>query len=389
MGPAPSESPISGLTPPKFDDGSDRLAWREAIIDWCDNVSACAAGGDNKSKGVATCLALTLYRSLPTGIKEQVKQSVRSGEVILTPDEGATPKDQMTTVRKILDIVAKDTAVDRISRMVRLNTQVHKCVRKNGENIKTFIARFKIPSFAYLNVIRADYHSAESQIFAMTLMINAKLGEQIFSNTISTLINGSKLATNEKEVHVAIRKSRLEKMIKAFKGVNDGDESELQECVDVITAAVAAHDKSLDDSEAAQGFISLANALDVLESLSLEQNSLGDMTDKPANDLRVTSAMLGGSTDNGRHSGTRNGQYQGWNGRPKGGYGYNNNNKGRFQRPWKGRDEWRREAPDLRADIDRKRNERAPVSGSKNDERFAKRMRNDDDHNNGSNQGFR
>lgn len=95
-------------------------------------------------------------------------------------------------MKKILGVVAKDTAVDRISRMVSLNTQVHKCVRMNGETIEQFIARFEVPSFAYFNIVRTDYNSAESQIFAITLIINAKLGEQAVANFISTLINESK-----------------------------------------------------------------------------------------------------------------------------------------------------------------------------------------------------
>lgn len=78
-----------------------------------------------------------------------------------------------------MDIIEKDTTVDRISRMVRINTQVHKCVRKGTENLKEFIKRFKIPSFAYLNIVRADYHSPESQIFDMMLIIIESLGEHV------------------------------------------------------------------------------------------------------------------------------------------------------------------------------------------------------------------
>lgn len=199
MGPDTTAVPASFLTPPIFTEVSDRLTWREAIRYWCDNVLSCTSGGDIKSKGIEACLALTLYRLLPPGTKQQVKQSVRSGEILLTPHEYHTAETQTDIVNKILDTVAKDTAVDRISRMVRLNTQDHKCIRKSGESIKQFITRFKIPAFAHLNIVRTDYNSAECQIFAMTLLINARLGDQSFANIVSTLINGSRKMKNSKE----------------------------------------------------------------------------------------------------------------------------------------------------------------------------------------------
>lgn len=46
-----------------------------------------AAGGDNKAKRVTTCLGLILYRSLPVGTKEEVKKSIRSGEIVLSAGE--------------------------------------------------------------------------------------------------------------------------------------------------------------------------------------------------------------------------------------------------------------------------------------------------------------
>lgn len=91
---------------------------------------------DNKAKGIYACLGLTTYRSITTGTKEPVNKSVISGEIIHTPTENAGPKEETEIVRKIQDIVAKDTTVDRISRMVRLNKQVRKLVHKNGEGLK-------------------------------------------------------------------------------------------------------------------------------------------------------------------------------------------------------------------------------------------------------------
>lgn len=377
MGPDSQEGPASTLSPPRFDDGSDKLSWRESVKDWNDNVLARAAGGDTRAKGIAACMGLTLYRSLPPGAKEQVKQSLRSGEIILTPSEPAGPEVQTEIVKKILDTVAKDTAVDRIARMVRLNTQVHKCVRKGSETLKEFVNRFKIPSFAYLNIVKADYHSSESQIFAMTLIINAKLGEQLFANTVSTLINGTKNPTDAKESYVAIRKTRLEKLIEAVKNGRSENNEELEECMKVITAAVEAYDKTDEDDEK-RGFISLADAFDALESISLEQRSLNDSADKPHNDTITASGLMGGP-NNYENRDRGNTVHRGWSNRYRGGYNQGPNRGRQFpQRSWRGREGWTQRRTDLREDIEKKRMDRTDYPESRNDEKFKKRARHND-----------
>lgn len=70
---------------------------------------------------------------------------------------------------------------------------------KNGESLKQFLTRFKIPALAYLNIVSTDYNSSKSQTFSMTLLINAKLGDQSFANMISTLINSSRSTTDDKD----------------------------------------------------------------------------------------------------------------------------------------------------------------------------------------------
>lgn len=63
----------------------------------------------------------------------------------MTTTEATGPKAQTDLVKNIMDIVAKDMAVDRTSRMVRLNTLVHKWKGKKNKTLKEFVARFKIP----------------------------------------------------------------------------------------------------------------------------------------------------------------------------------------------------------------------------------------------------
>lgn len=81
--------------------------------------------------------------------------------------------------------------------MVRLNTQVYKCIRKEYESIKHYVNRFKAPALAYLNLTalaylnltRSGQDSSDSQVFAMKLILNAKLPAQTFSNLIGSIIN--------------------------------------------------------------------------------------------------------------------------------------------------------------------------------------------------------
>lgn len=82
----------------------------------------CATGSDNISKGSAACLGLTLYSSLRTESKEKAKQCVRRGEIILSHNGNTGEHDQLDIMKKILDVVAKNTAVNRIYRMVQLET---------------------------------------------------------------------------------------------------------------------------------------------------------------------------------------------------------------------------------------------------------------------------
>lgn len=126
--------------PPSFSEGSERLSWRESVKDWCDNVIACAAGGDHKDKVIAACLPLKIYRSLRAGAKEQVKQTERSGEIVLTTIDSYGPKYQTDTVNKILEVVTNVTAVDCIERMVCLNKKIQKCIRGSNKTLKEFVA---------------------------------------------------------------------------------------------------------------------------------------------------------------------------------------------------------------------------------------------------------
>lgn len=93
-------SHASLLTPPTIKAETDRQQWREDISDWANNIVACAKGGDTKDKGVATCLGLTVYRSLDLSIREQIYESVRIGEIVLKPKENEKTDTQRKKLEK-------------------------------------------------------------------------------------------------------------------------------------------------------------------------------------------------------------------------------------------------------------------------------------------------
>lgn len=68
-------------------------------------------------------------------------------------------------LEKIITIIAKDAPVDGVKRMVRLNTQVQKCIRKEGVSIKHYINIFKAHALVYLNVARNRQEFSDSKVF--------------------------------------------------------------------------------------------------------------------------------------------------------------------------------------------------------------------------------
>lgn len=123
----------------------------------------CANGVDSRAKGASTCITLVIYRSFQSVFTEHIKDSVRCGEITLKPCNDWDNNNQLETLKKVISIVAKgpavdriaivgkDSAVNRMTRMVLLNMRDNKFARKKGEPIKLYIDRIKTPALAYLN----------------------------------------------------------------------------------------------------------------------------------------------------------------------------------------------------------------------------------------------
>ena len=284
MGPEDELAPSNILIPPKLKSNTDKLQWREAVRDWALNLNACAAGGDNRAKGAAASLAMTLYRSLEFNKKELVKKSVMMGDIILNSVAGpaTSESDQMSYVEKIMSIVAKDSAVDTIKRMVRLNKDVHSCVRKPQESINQYIERFGGPAQAYLNLVNASNNSADSQNFAIVLMINARVSSQTFTNLISSLVITAKHRTSDKESTIILSRHRIDQLIEILDTTLEEGKPQLdkdihqkrgKECCTCLKAAT----KVQEHCTTLNTFISLQDAITALEEACLEEKDLEDV----------------------------------------------------------------------------------------------------------------
>lgn len=106
--------------------------------------------------------------------------------------------------------------------------------------MKQYVNRFKRPALAYMNLTRNGQDSSESQVFAMTLILNAKLPSHTFSNLISCVINNVSSKQRTDNSNTAIRTNRLTKIAEILKEDKPADKQSAHECAATIEAAIEA-----------------------------------------------------------------------------------------------------------------------------------------------------
>lgn len=105
--------------------------------------------------------------------KEIITKTVRSGLIVLTSIEDQNI-NQMQVVKQDIDLVAEDSTIDRLRRILRLHKETSACKRSKDESISEYIERFSGHALSYLNLTKADQDSSNSQNFAIVLLLNAK-----------------------------------------------------------------------------------------------------------------------------------------------------------------------------------------------------------------------
>lgn len=78
---------------------------------------------------------------------------------------------QLKTLENNISIVARDTQVYRITRKIRLNSEVHKCARNADKTIIHFVHKFMATDLENFNLTRTRKESPEIQLFPMTLLL--------------------------------------------------------------------------------------------------------------------------------------------------------------------------------------------------------------------------
>lgn len=102
-----------------------------------------------------------------------------------------------------------------------------------------------------------------------------------------------KCAGSSKEVHVPIRKTRLEKLVRAAGQKKYVSSREMMECINLICAELEENGKSSENAGDTNTHISLESALEDLEYISLDKKALNYTTYKSNTDSHVTAGFLG------------------------------------------------------------------------------------------------
>lgn len=293
MGPASSEVPGSLYTPPIYKEDMDKLQWRDEVRIWVQTVKSIANGGDSKAKGIAASLGLTLYRSLSFNKKELVKKEIRTGELVLNPDVEII--DQDVIIEKILNIVAKDSTINSLKRIVRLNREVSLCIRKNGESLGKYVERFTGIAQTYLNLINASQDGPDSINFEIMLLSNAKIPAQTFSNIVSSLVSTSKVKDPAQSLDVVIAQDRannLEKFISKAISKSPLDKSYTDTKIKVASESLAALKAAISFTNGKskdfglKEIINLSDAAEELQEAGIEYREINEQKKK-------SSAMMG------------------------------------------------------------------------------------------------
>lgn len=299
-------------------------------------MNACAAGGDNGAKGTSASLAMTLYRSLELNKKEIVKKAIKTGEIILIPEDKDANIDQMNVLESIMELVAMDSAVHIIKRVVLLNKEVHSCIRKPNETIGEYVERFGGSAQSYLNLVNANQNYADNQNFAIVLPTNARVSSQTFTNLISSLVGTAKNRNLNTNTEITLTKERLSMIITILDDIYAEDEklvlkkecvTNVKQCSEAIKSAIAAQELISTTSET-NSYIGLQDAINALEEAALQEKDLEECPKIVSEEKPKSGALMGSYSHRPsehrqntsgrfyRHNGFRNKKFH-WGNNPK------------------------------------------------------------------------
>lgn len=159
-----------------------------------------------------------------------VEKFVESGELVFDLNQ-RYGKDFMSPVEQIINIMAKDSAMDTIKRLPRPRKEAITCVRRSKESMSNFTVRFVLPAKSNLNLANGDRSSQESQNLAMVLLANADLLQKMFSSGIEILVTTTKCEDAQGNARVPIARQMIDDIMTILTKIHptNGDGNSLDE----------------------------------------------------------------------------------------------------------------------------------------------------------------
>ena len=185
MGPEANVSKgVSPFDSPVFDPAADLQEWRRNISRWVDTIRhAAEKGQDRMYKTVYATLANQLYdRGLPSEQKSIIDEAQLKGLI------NYKQEDQIAAVRDIIELIAIDSPVATVSRLIDSFHRVTNCRRRRNEDLRAFVPRFRGLAADHLMHGGLSSSSQVGEVLAITLLNNANLSEETLTNAKLQLI---------------------------------------------------------------------------------------------------------------------------------------------------------------------------------------------------------
>ena len=142
-------------------------------------------GQDRAIKTKYALLARIFHsEALPEAQKSLVDDEVEKGRIDLYKDD-----DPVKTVLAMVNIVAVDSPIAKVTRLISTYQKVVSCQRRKDESFATFASRFRGLASKHLRYCDASPSSQVGQVLAITLLNNARLDEIVLTNAKMQLIS--------------------------------------------------------------------------------------------------------------------------------------------------------------------------------------------------------
>ena len=185
MGPGANASKgLSPFDPPVISPSADLQEWRRDISRWIDTIrSAALKDSDRMYKTIFATLANHLYdRGLPSEQKSIVDEAQLKGLIDYKQD------DQIAAVREIIELIAVDSPIAVVSRLISSFHRVTDFCRRRNEDLRSFVSRFRGLAADHLMHGALSSSSQVGEVLAITLLNNANLSEETLTSAKLQLI---------------------------------------------------------------------------------------------------------------------------------------------------------------------------------------------------------